>query len=85
MTSVDHPSKFVASEYIDRIRNTASAAEHLQRLHPDQLSTLIEQNWLNMFVPKEYGGLELSLPEGVRIERMFELGRRKYRMGCNTL
>ncbi len=68
MNNIEHPSKFIASEYTDRIRKAAAEAESLRKLHPDQLSIIMEQNWLNMFVPKEYGGVELSLSEGVRIE-----------------
>ena len=27
------------------------------QLHPEQLQIIYEQNWFNLFVPKQYGGL----------------------------
>lgn len=68
MKSIEHPSQFIPGEFTSAIRVRASEAESLRKLHPDQLKIIMEKNWLNMFVPKEFGGLELPLPEGVRVE-----------------
>ncbi len=68
MKRIEHPSKIIAPEFTDAIRLAAAEAERLRDLHPGQLSIIREQNWFSMFVPREFGGLELSLPEGVRIE-----------------
>ncbi|HLZ16394.1 MAG TPA: acyl-CoA dehydrogenase family protein, partial [Cyclobacteriaceae bacterium] len=68
MKNIEHPSRFISNEYTDQIRRVAAEAERFGNLHPDQVSIIREQNWLNMFVPKRYGGIELSLSEGVRIE-----------------
>ncbi|HEY4063672.1 MAG TPA: acyl-CoA dehydrogenase family protein [Puia sp.] len=56
-----------------RLRGLAGDAERLGRLHPDQLEILYAQGLFNLYVPRSYGGLELSLPEGLRIEE--ELAR----------
>lgn len=68
MKRIEHPSAFVAREWTDAIRGASAEAERLRCLHPLQLQIIRGQNWLNQFVPKEFGGLELSLPEGVRVE-----------------
>jgi alkylation response protein AidB-like acyl-CoA dehydrogenase len=43
-------------------------AEEKGTLTPAQLDIIYKQKWFKLFVPKEYNGLELSLPEGLRIE-----------------
>jgi indole-3-acetate monooxygenase len=68
MKDVAHPSTFIKKEQTDSIRSCSGDAELLHHLHPDQLSVINKANWFNMFVPKQYGGLDRSLPEGVRIE-----------------
>lgn len=65
---IEHPSSFVAKSISDDLRNTALEAEQLKRLHANQLAAIFQQNWFNMYVPQKYGGLELSLPEILRIE-----------------
>ena len=62
-------SKFYcAKAFSDTIRNAAAEAEQLHELHNDQLNIIYRQGWFKMFVPKEYGGLGLSIPEVLRIE-----------------
>ena len=43
-------------------------AEALGQLHPAQLEIIYKQNWFNLFVPKEHGGLGLHLKEGLQIQ-----------------
>lgn len=62
------PSEFLSKKNSDEIRITATEAEGLRDLHDRQLAIVREQNLLNMYVPKSYGGLGLSLPEILRIE-----------------
>ena len=57
----------------EMLRGLAGEAERIGHLHPEQLAIVYEQGWFNLFVPRSYGGLELSLPEGLRIEE--ELAR----------
>src|SRR5260221_7354589 len=68
MKKVAHPSSFIAPALSAIVRGSSSGAEQLGRLHPKQLSLIYAQRWFNLFVPIEYGGLELSLPEGLKIE-----------------
>ena len=63
-----HPSEFISEELVNIIRDTALEAEKLKRLHPSQLKIILEEKWFQLFVPKIYGGLELSLPEALRLE-----------------
>lgn len=55
-------------ELTDVIRKYAAEAETLGELHPGQLRIIEEQRWFHLFVPREYGGLGLSLPDAVRLE-----------------
>jgi alkylation response protein AidB-like acyl-CoA dehydrogenase len=68
MNMPGHPSSVIAAELTNTIRNLAAEAEAFGQLHPEQLAIIYEQGWFNLFVPKQYGGLELSLPEALRIE-----------------
>ncbi len=63
-----HPSDFLDKSLTDTISKYAAEAEQMGRLHPEQLSLIYEQKWFNLFVPKAFGGLQLSLPEGLKIE-----------------
>src|SRR5262245_45241734 len=63
-----HPSEYVPKELTDILSQAAPEAERLGRLHTHQLDVIFREKWLRMFVPKAYGGLELSLPEILRIE-----------------
>lgn len=66
--SIPHPSFFMNAQLIHSIRQFAAEAEKMGSLHPKQLSVIYKEHWFNLFVPKEYGGLGLSLPEGLRTE-----------------
>lgn len=58
----------VPEEVLSRLRGHAFQAERDGQLHPQQLVEIYEQRWFKMFVPKSFGGLELSLPEVLRTE-----------------
>ena len=66
--SIKHPSEFLPTIVTDQIRNDAFKAEQEKNLTVIQRDVIHKQKWLNMYVPKEYGGLGLSLPEILRIE-----------------
>ncbi|HRP56680.1 acyl-CoA dehydrogenase [Agriterribacter sp.] len=66
-------SQLVAAGSVDTIRRYAAAAEQLGQLHPQQLKLIFEQNWFNLFVPRSMGGLELQLPEAVRLQEALAL------------
>ena len=58
----------IPGQLVDIIRNTSGESEKLKQLHPLQLKIIQEQKWFEIFVPKIYHGLELSLPEALRFE-----------------
>ena len=66
--TVPHPSHFVPAALADAIRAVSAEAERSGCLHPQQLALIYEQRWFSLFVPLAYGGLELSLPAGLRLE-----------------
>src|SRR6187551_655103 len=68
MKSPQHPSFYLDKESIEQIRECAGEAENAKRLHDRQLEILYRNKWLKMYVPKKYGGLDLSLPEILKIE-----------------
>ncbi|HRQ17775.1 MAG TPA: acyl-CoA dehydrogenase [Agriterribacter sp.] len=68
MITNNNPSPLLAAESITLIRQYAAAAEQTGQLHPEQLQLIYDQNWFNLFVPRLMGGLEMSLPEGVRLQ-----------------
>src|SRR6267154_1382961 len=68
MKEILHPSLFINPALSTIIREASAAAEQLGKLHPKQLSVIYAQKWFNLFVPIAYKGLELSLPEGLKIE-----------------
>jgi alkylation response protein AidB-like acyl-CoA dehydrogenase len=68
MKAIDHPSRWLNKKVADAIRSTALEAESLRQLHPEQLDSIYKERWLKMFVPKKFGGLELSLPEVLKTE-----------------
>lgn len=66
--SIKHPSDFLPESITGELREEGFAAERERNLTATQLKIIHEQQWLNMYVPKEYGGLGLSLPEILRVE-----------------
>lgn len=68
MKSIEHPSTKIAPELAAALQQSAEAAEQQQQLSQVQLAIILEQQWFHLFVPKAYGGLELSLPEAVQLE-----------------
>jgi alkylation response protein AidB-like acyl-CoA dehydrogenase len=62
-----HPSHFIDPLAAERISQLAFEAEQLGQLHPLQLAEIYKYRWFQLFVPGIYGGVELSLPEGIQI------------------
>jgi len=65
---IEHPSHYLDVALIETIRSVIPEAEQAGSLHQRQLAVIYEQRWFNLFVPKTYNGLQLSLPEGLRLE-----------------
>ncbi|MCS5489858.1 acyl-CoA dehydrogenase [Algoriphagus limi] len=51
----------------------ASKSEKSGRLIPEWLEEIYNQKWFKLFVSKDLGGLELSLPEALRVEEKLAL------------
>ncbi|HTB53323.1 MAG TPA: hypothetical protein VK718_11180 [Ferruginibacter sp.] len=62
-----HPDG-ISKKLIDALRSFSAEAEKIKSLHSEQLAIIYEQGWFKLFVPKIYGGLELSLPEALKME-----------------
>lgn len=58
----------VPSAIIEILRKFSAQAEQEGKLTAEQLKIIYDNKWFKLFVPKVYGGLALSVPEGVRIE-----------------
>ncbi len=67
-SNIPHPREFIQETVAERLRIFGLEAEQLTELHQGQLSAIHEENWLNMYVPRNFGGLELALPEIIRRE-----------------
>jgi alkylation response protein AidB-like acyl-CoA dehydrogenase len=63
-----HPSHFIEPMAAERISQLALEAEQLGQLDPLQLVEIYKHRWFQLFIPGIYGGLELSLPEGIQIQ-----------------
>lgn len=68
MKDIDHPSCFIEADWQNIIRNNTTEAEALGMLHPQQLELIYQQKWFKALMPVEYGGLNLSLPDLVRLQ-----------------
>ena len=68
MNSIPHPSTFIDPQSVNTIRHYAVEAEQMRSLHPEQLAVIYDNRWFNLYVPTGYGGLCLSLPEGLQIQ-----------------
>lgn len=68
---MQHPSSILHKNIVETIRAQSPIAEHAGELTAQQLGIIYEQSWFNLFVPKMYGGLELSLPLALRFEEAF--------------
>lgn len=65
---IHHPAELLNPDDVKIIREFAPEAEQLGRLHPKQLEVVYQQQWLNMLVPRTYGGLQFTLPELIKTE-----------------
>jgi alkylation response protein AidB-like acyl-CoA dehydrogenase len=68
MKIIDHPSAHIAPELANALRKLAGDAEMLKKLHPAQMEIIQEQKWFQLFVPRQYGGLQLNLLQALQLE-----------------
>jgi len=65
---IPHPSTFINADDVITIRRAAPEAERMVRLHPSQLEIIYRQKWVKLLVPEVYGGLQITLPDLVRLQ-----------------
>jgi alkylation response protein AidB-like acyl-CoA dehydrogenase len=68
MHTTVHPSSYIDPVTVAQLRSYSSKAEQLKTLHTEQLAVIYDHNWFNLFVPKKYNGLELNLPDALKLE-----------------
>lgn len=68
MKNIAHPSTFIKPDWQQIIRAHAPEAEGLGRLHPAQLALIYQQKWFKALMPIEYGGLNMTLPDLVKLQ-----------------
>ena len=68
MNLIEHPSAFMIPELIAIMRSVAREAEHMKHLHPEQIAIIHKQKWFKLFVPVQFNGLGLSLPQALQLE-----------------
>lgn len=52
----------------DELALFANIADERALLTPEQLSIIYREKWFRLFVPRSQNGLELSLPQGLKVE-----------------
>jgi alkylation response protein AidB-like acyl-CoA dehydrogenase len=65
---IPHPSAFINIGDVNIIRRTAPQAEQMGVLHPSQLEVIYSRKWFKLLVPEIYSGLQISLPDLVRLQ-----------------
>ncbi len=68
MENISHPSAFIETDDVAAIRDTAALAEQAGMLHNEQLKVIYKKKWFKLLVPKLYSGLQISLPDLVRLQ-----------------
>ncbi len=67
MSYTRHPTDYINAANIQLIRGEARAANEQGYLTKKQLALIYQHDWYRMFVPASLGGLEMSLPEALRL------------------
>lgn len=67
MHILQHPQEILDQSTIEKIRGQVAKATHDRHLTQEQLKLIYEQQWLRLFIPKRYQGLEMDLPQALQI------------------
>ncbi len=68
LTTIHHPSAGLQPGWVDLIHRAALQAEQQGLLQPEQLELIARQQWFKLLIPAAYSGLEMPLPDVVRLE-----------------
>ncbi len=61
-------SSFINTKTANRLKDSSERAEAAGTLTAEQLAVIYANKWFKIFVPPQYGGLNMSLPEALRLE-----------------
>lgn len=61
----------VNEDEVMQLKDFSAGAEEKKQLLPGQLEIIYAGKWFKLFVPEKFGGLNLSLPEALRLEEDF--------------
>lgn len=61
-------SSFINTKTANRLKDSSERAEAAGTLTAEQLAVIYANKWFKILVPKQYGGLAMSLPEALRLE-----------------
>lgn len=67
MHTLQHPRNILDEGTFKYIREEAPLAVDNRQLTQNQLRLIYDQQWLRLFIPKRYQGLETDLPEALQI------------------
>lgn len=67
MHTLKHPQEILDQATIEKIRGLAPRAAQDRKLTQEQLRLIYENEWLRLFIPKRYRGLEMELPKALQI------------------
>jgi len=67
MQILQHPLKILDRASLNKIRQEAPQAIQEKKLNQNQLNLIYEKEWLRLFIPKRYRGLEMDLPQALQI------------------
>jgi alkylation response protein AidB-like acyl-CoA dehydrogenase len=62
-----YTQEILSAQQIADIRKYTFETENTKSISPETLSLIYDQQWFQALVPKAFGGLELPLPEAVRL------------------
>ncbi|OJU27714.1 MAG: hypothetical protein BGN92_01465 [Sphingobacteriales bacterium 41-5] len=62
------PFNILDAQIVNQLRKFSAVAEEAGELVPDQLSIIYDKKWFKLFVSEKFGGHEMTLPEGLRLE-----------------
>jgi len=68
MLNLWHPSSLLQQEWLNIIRTHAANAEKTGMLTQEQTNLLYNQRWLKLLAPSRYNGIEMDLPEVIKLE-----------------
>src|SRR5258708_34736864 len=68
MNMIHQPSSIIPAALSEQLRHFSAKAEEKRKLQAGQLNIIYKHRWFNIWVPRACGGLELSLPEGLRLQ-----------------